>query len=197
MSLVGVRIVGLDDALRAISPEELSKGIPAGLYAVGQAVSKEVHGYIKPHHYTGRAEQQVHAEPPVGSGFNAHVFVGTSANLVPELRPLMFGWPGGQGKRPPIDAIARWLASKPELANSSNVTRNAQGFVRRRGTIATISQDKALRSRAFLIARAIGRRGYTFGSGQGGQHIKTFEDAWLAVRGQAAGIILRQIRRTS
>lgn len=187
-----VQVIGLDAALRSLSPERLAAGLPAGLHAVGQDLAREVHGYIKPHHYTGRAEQQVHAEPPEGQGFGVHVFVGTSASLVPELRPLMFGW-RSSGKRPPTDAIAQWLTAKPELAGSASVARSPAGFVRRSGTRAQISAEASVRSRAFLIARAIGRRGYTFGSGAGGQHIANFQDAWAAIRGGAAHTILEHL----
>lgn len=188
-----VHVIGLDAALRGLSPERLAAGLPAGLHAVGLDLAAEVHGYIKPHHYTGRAEQQVHAEPPEGQGFGVHVFVGTSASAVPELRPLMYGWKSS-GKRPPTDAIAKWLSGKPELAGSGSVTRSSGGFVRRSGTKSQISAEASVRSRAFLIARAIGRRGYSFGTGAGGQHISNFHDAWEAIRGGAARTILAHLR---
>ncbi|HTR71861.1 MAG TPA: hypothetical protein VMH41_16750 [Mycobacteriales bacterium] len=160
-----VEIVGLEKLLGVLDPATWAAGASAGLLKAGQtAIESRARANVEDeHHFTGNLAQNLHTEVQ-GSGLDLEAHVGVSTGLVPEGRPLEFGWPAGSGKQPPTDAIARWLASKPEIAGSPLVTRSSAGFIRRKGTIAQISQDAAIRSRAFLIARAIGQRGYSFGA---------------------------------
>ncbi len=159
--MIDVRIVGIPQAITML--DDLDQGFGQGLFRVGQKIADLVRIELKPHHYTGRAEQQTHAEL-TGTGFKSQVFVGVSTALVPEMRPLMLGWHSSSGKMPPVAAIAEWLAHKPELSGSSSHFRTASGFVRNRkgATISSISQEADVRSRAFVIARAIGKRGFSF-----------------------------------
>jgi hypothetical protein len=185
---VVVRVIGIPEAVAHFDPARIGRGFHDGMMEAGFLVAREVKVELKPHHYTGRAEQQLHPEPS-GEGLKTNVFVGASAALVPELRPLDQGWHSASGKQPPTQAIAEWLAHKPEIAGSSSVFRTSKGFVRRTGTIAQVSAEAGIRSRAFLIARAIGRRGFAFGK------TNAFELGWARAAGQVQGIIARAIEK--
>lgn len=189
MSGFEIRVTGLREAVGKLEPAAWEAGARRGLLKVGQAAADEVKRDIAPHHYTGRAEQQVHAEQEHIPG-RISVHVGTSSALVPELRPLVYGWRSRGGKQPPTDAIATWLAHKPELAESPSVGRTAAGFLRfRRGaTVASVAGESAVRARAFLIARAIGRRGYSF------PPTDSFRKAWARVGPTATRVIAEEMR---
>ena len=160
-------VVGLDNVQRNLAlqlgPLMLEK-VAAGLERGGFAVQAAARANLAPHHYHGTAEQQTTVSPPLITAGNVTVTVGIHGGLAPEGRPLEFGWASAAGKQPPTKAIAEWLTSKPGLIPSANVSRNARGFVRRKGTIAAIASESAVRGMAFVIARNIKRRGYSFGS---------------------------------
>jgi hypothetical protein len=179
-----VEIVGLAKAEALLSAARYERALGAGLLAAGILVQSEARAVLASHHWHGRAEAEVHAEPrgPLS------VFVGGSAAKAPELRPLTYGWHSSSGKQPPTSAIAEWLTSKPEIADSSSVSRSPRGFVRRRGTIGQIAGESAIRSRAFLIARAIGRRGFSFG------RLDTFAVAIARARPRIAAVIAAHMR---
>jgi hypothetical protein len=183
-----VRIVGIPEAIAGLG--RIGANADKGLFRVGQKLADAVRAEIRPHHYTGRAEQQTHAELH-GTGMKARVFVGVSTALVPEMRPLVAGWHSNSGKMPPVQAIAEWLAHKPELSGSSSHFRTSKGFVRSRkgATIGSISAEANVRSRAFVIARAIGRRGYSFGK------TDAFDKAWAVIEPQIPRI-LEEFMRT-
>lgn len=164
-----IEIIGLERGKALFDAAHVGQRFGLGMLRAGQEVAGEMARSAKEHHDTGRLEQQIHATA-MGEGFATEVHVGISTGLAPEGRPLAFGWKSGSGKQPPVQAIAEWLSRHPSaaagLANARGqalVSRNGAGFVRRAGTIAEVTGDAALRSRAFLIARAIGRRGYRFG----------------------------------
>jgi len=164
-----IEVIGLARATALFDSARVGRQFGTGLYRAGQEVAGAMARSAKAHHDTGRLEQQIHAQP-FGEGFATEVHVGISTGLAPEGRPLAFGWKSTSGKQPPTQAIAEWLSRHPGAASGLTnragkalVFRTAAGFVRRRGTVAEVTGESALRSRAFLIARAIGRRGYSFG----------------------------------
>lgn len=194
MAEIQVVVVGLPKAMAALSPEQIGQKLVVGFGLAGQALASAGRTIIRPHHYTGRYEQQIHVETTGATPATIQTFVGVSAGLVPEARPLDLGWRSASGKQPPVAAIAEWIAHKPELAQaagSSSVSRSSSGFVRRTGTIATVSGEAAIRSMAFVIARKIGQRGYSFGA------LHTWTEAIAAVRGRLPGLIVAGFHRST
>jgi hypothetical protein len=189
---IEVHIKGLDAALKALDPHTFEMGLRKGMHEAGDLLGGIARGHIKPHHLTGNFEQQIHTEVK-GEGLTIRAHVGVSSGQVPEARPLSYGWLSETGKMPPISAIAKWLTYKPGLINSKNVYTQVggkgHGNTVRRGSIATISAEKAVRSQAFLIARAIARRGYSF------EPIRPFEKAWDEGGLRVQGIIEAAIKR--
>jgi hypothetical protein len=203
-----VQVVGLDSAVAKLAPAHWEQGLRRGLLRVGQAAADAVKEDIGGHHYTGRAEQQVHAEEEHLSN-KISVYVGTSAALVPELRPMVEGWSSSNGKRPPVGPIAEWLAHKPEVTGRTDLHgRNSKGFLTFRsigrtvggafgphqsrtvrGSIASTVADPGILSHAFLIARAIGKKGYSFGK------TDSFRKAWERVAPTAARTIGEEMNR--
>lgn len=185
-----VTVVGLDRTIARLDPKRWDAAARTGLLRAGQvAIEARARTNIKPHTYTGNLAHNLHTDVR-GSGLNLEAHIGISNSVAPEGTALEFGRRAG-GKQPPIDAIARWLTSKPELladiAGSSGkalVGRNGAGHIVRRGTISSISADARVRSRAFLIARAIGRRGFSFGKLE-----------WLKNAGRDGRVQARQIIR--
>lgn len=174
-----VEVVGMARVLADLDPARFVE-FPRALQRGGLAIQAEMQHVARTHHDLGNLERQIHVEGPTGSGINSEIRIGISTAAAPEGRPLAFGWSSTSGKRPPIDAIARWLTRHPEAAAGAKsslnkaggdlVFRTAAGKVGRRGSIGMITTEASIRSRAFLIARAIGRRGFSFGSG--GDHQK-------------------------
>lgn len=188
-----VVIVGLPEALAEFDPNRFARGLATGMQRVGEAVATEARAIVKPHHFHGTFEQQIHAQTTGDSIATVVTQVGVNAHLVPEARPISYGWPAGRGKQPPSSAIAEWLASKPELVasiGSNAVTRNAGGFIRRSGSIASVTQDSRIKGLAFVIARKIGRRGYSFAP------LRPFERGWDLVARNAQAIIGAAIAKT-
>ena len=160
-------VLGLDEVLARMQAELgplMEAKVARGLELGGIAVQGAARQNLSSHHYHGTAENQTTVSPPIIAAGSVEVTVGIHGGLAPEGRPLEFGWASSSGKQPPTSAIAEWLTSKPGLIPSPNVTRNAQGFVRRRGTVAAIASESAVRGMAFVIARNIKRRGYSFGA---------------------------------
>lgn len=189
-----VIVVGLPAALREFDPARFAEGLRTGMNTLGEEVATGARNLIEPHHWHGRFQQQIHVETTGDSLSNIVTNVGVNSALVPEARPISFGWKSTGGKQPPTEAIAAWLASKPELVNSAGsdaVTRNSSGFIRRRGTIAEVSQDSKVKSLAFLIARKIGREGYSF------EPVQPFHRAWDAVAYRASSVIMAAIRKAA
>lgn len=170
-----VEVIGAERVMAALDPARWS-GFGRALLRGGLAVAAEMQRAAKPHHDLGNLERNIHAEGPTGSGLNVEVRVGISTAAAPEGRPLAFGWKSSTGKQPPTEAIAAWLLRKgtvPTMSGpgllrvpSPNVELTATGATRaaRGHTRASISAEAAVRGMAFVIARKIGRRGYSFGS---------------------------------
>lgn len=193
---VAIVVTGVREAQRHLDPAAFSRGLRDGLKEAGALLERAQREIVAPHHFRGTWEQQIHTEIR-GSGLNMEAHVGVSASRVPEARPMTYGWVSSSGHQPPTEAIADWLSRKPDLGASSNVYRNASGFVRTRagsGGFRGVSQEAGVRSMAFLIARAIKRRGYTFGTGQGGQKLDTLRKALEATRDRIGPAILKHLR---
>jgi hypothetical protein len=137
-----VEVIGAERVDASLDPARW-QGFGQALLRGGLAIAAEMQRAAKPHHDTGNLERNIHAEGPFGHGLNQEVRIGIGTAGAPEGRPLAFGWKSKSGRQPPTGAIVAWLTRK--------------GF----GSGLTDSQ---LRGRAFVIARAIGRRGYRFGA---------------------------------
>jgi hypothetical protein len=149
-------------ALRTLKAE-------AGLLAGAHAVQRKAKENLAPHHYKGRAEQQTTVSAPLITPGSVTVTVGIHGGIAPEGRPLEYGWKSAGGKQPPTQAIADWLISSgrgASMLSSAGVElrRNKAGFITgakaRRVAPTDASKVKGL---AFVIARNIKRRGYSFG----------------------------------
>lgn len=187
MTIITVSVTGLDAVERLLDPMNLEQGLHVGLSKSGGIIAAQARAIIRPHHYTGHYEQQIHTVV-TGTGLNQVARVGVSASQVPEARPLSYGWRSGSGKMPPIEPIARWLAKHPDIGASPNSFRNASGFRRTSGSISSVASESAVRGLAFVIARSIARKGYSF------QPLKVWETAFQRSQSQIAVTILRALR---
>jgi hypothetical protein len=171
---IGVVITGIPSALRRVSPARFEAGLAAGFQEAGDLVGGAARRILAPHHDRGTFAQQIHTEL-TGSGWGIGAHVGVSAAAVPEARPITYGWPGGGNSRPPAAAIESWL-----LRNPSRIQ---------------VPSGMTAHSFAFVIARAIGKRGYTFGTGVGGQKLDTFRRAFAEVRDAVRRVIAARLVR--
>ncbi|HLA65024.1 MAG TPA: hypothetical protein VK600_00415 [Candidatus Saccharimonadales bacterium] len=194
MSDVEVVIVGIPKAMRDLDPARMAVGLRTGFQAVGdQLVAPAARRIVRPHHWHGRFEQQIHTTV-TGSGLNVAAHVGVSSAMVPEARPLTFGWKSGSGRQPPTDAIMAWLTGSGKGAQllaqgGVGVRRNSGGFITGSRASRVGSGDQAaVRSIAFLIARKIGKSGYSF------EPLHTFTKALAEVRGQIGPMLLHYLR---
>lgn len=170
-----VEVIGADRVFDSLDTRRRWAAFPRALLQAGMAVQAEMQRAAKPHHDTGRLERGIHVAQQ-GAGLEAEVRVGISSAAVPEGRPLAFGWASKAGRQPPTEAIAAWLLRKGTISAmqgpgllrvpSANLRLTARGrLAARRGhTMGAIAQERAVRGLAFVIARSIGRRGYSFGS---------------------------------
>lgn len=174
MTQITIVVTGVADAKRRLSPEAFEANLRDGLQEGGDLVAAEMRRIIQPHRFRGRWQQELHTEVS-GSGLGQKAHIGVSAAAVPEARPMTLGWKSGAGKRPPTSAIEEWLERAPN-APSTPTGMTTRGF-------------------AFLIARAIGRRGYSFGSGSGGQKLDTNRRAWAAAAADVKRAIARNLAK--
>lgn len=185
-----VEVIGAERVDASLAPARWD-AMPKALLRGGLAMAAEMQRAARPHHDTGNLERRIHAEGPFGERLNAVVKIGISTAAAPEGRPLAFGWLSRTGRRPPTEAIMKWLQRHPQSGPDLSELRGsrARPTILNARTIRGQAGDAALRSRAFLIARAIGRRGYRFGS-----------DNWFA-KGIVAGkpklraILAAELRR--
>jgi hypothetical protein len=198
-----VEVIGMERVLADLNPARFAQ-FPHALKRGGLAIQAEMQQVARTHHDLGNLERQIHVEGPTGSGLDAQVRVGISTKAAPEGRPLAFGWASASGKQPPVEAIARWLTRHPEAAagaksslnrtGSDLVFRTSSGKVGRHGSIGFITSEASIRTRAFLIARAIGRRGYSFGRGKEHQRADWFHEGIKAGRPKLEAIIRAALR---
>ncbi len=153
MPLTGLRVtvLGVRETIAElhIAVSAMALRGTAGLVAGGKIIQELARENLAPHHYRGTAERQVSVSTPVVSPTEVVVTVG---HHWPPFNPtgytFEYGWHSQSGRRPPVQPIEDWL--------------NTKGFAARGGRPMTSRQA------AFIVARAIGQRGYSFG-----------EDHWL------------------
>ena len=170
MSVVVVGKDKVEAAISSLAGPEMDARIGSGLVAWGQVIQRAARANLKTHHFTGRAEQSTSvSEPSMGSN-TISVTVGIHGGLAPEGRPLEFGWASATGKQPPSEPIYQWLTGSSQgaavlsAATGAQVNRTSKGFIvgARAGRLAATDESKA-RGLAFVIARNIGKRGFSFG----------------------------------
>ena len=167
---MSVVIVGADKvkaAIASLSGPEMDARVGRGLMAWGQVIQTAARRNLHGHHFTGRAEQSTSVSEPTVSGSTVGVTIGIHGGLAPEGRPLEFGWASSSGKQPPSQPIYEWLTGSSQGANvltsfGGSVNRTGEGFIVGAKSGRT-SQESTARGLAFVIARNIGRRGYSFG----------------------------------
>lgn len=186
--MIGIKVTGANEARAALDPLRVGAGVRSGLIQGAGLIERTAKGVVATHHWHGTAERSIHQRVS-GSGINSEVMIGSNTGRAPHFRSLAYGWPGGKGKQPPTDAIAKWLTSKPEIVGSftQNVKRNSAGFVSRRGSVSSISKERAVRGLAFVIARKIGKSGFSF------DPLEPFEKAWDMHRRQVTEIVAKAI----
>jgi hypothetical protein len=163
-----LNVAEVEAALAAAGSRILGQAA-VGLEQAGVVVQTNARRNLADHHYTGRAERMTVVSPPLITPESISVTVGIHAGTAPEGRPLEYGWKSESGKQPPTEPILQWLQSSGKgaglLASAGiNVRRNKAGFITgSRAQRVAPNQAAKARSIAFLIARKIGRRGYSFG----------------------------------
>lgn len=160
-------IANLDAALRELTTTRAAAGLTAGAFAI----QRRAKANLAPHHFHGRAEQQTTVGAPTFEPGLVTVGVGIHGGVAPEGRPLEFGWKSSGGKRPPSSAIEDWLTGSSQgaaiLASAAGVAikRNSRGFITGAKARRVGADDRSkVKGLAFVIARNIGRRGYSFGA---------------------------------
>ena len=161
---VSVTITGLEQALATFSDAHFTHGLAAGMEQAGQAAAEQAKLLIAPHRYTGRYADEIRGSV-TGAADSPRIEVGAR---VPEAGPLSFGW-HGRGAQPPTEAIAAWLAAG-------------------RGPRTAAMPGPGL---AFVIARAIGRRGFNPATTPA---LHVWTRAYEAVRGRMAEFVAASVR---
>lgn len=158
------------NAALALAGTKILTQAAAGLEQAGVLVQTNARRNLAEHHYHGTAERNTVVSPPLITPEAITVTVGIHAGLAPEGAPLEFGWRSQSGKQPPSEPIYQWLQGSGKgaglLASAGvNVRRNSAGFITgSRAKRIAPDQQKAARGLAFVIARNIGRKGYSFGA---------------------------------
>ncbi len=186
--MIGIKITGADKAKAMLDPTNIGLGVRKGMIRGATLIEGEAKRIVKPRHWHGTAERSIHQRVS-GSGFDTEVMVGSNSARAPHFRSLSYGWPSGKGKQPPTDAIAEWLTSKPEIVSgvTKSVKRNSAGFVTRSGSVSAISKEAKVRGLAFVIARKIGKKGFSF------KPMMIFEMAWGKNRDKVGAAIREAI----
>lgn len=169
-SVANFTVLGLDEVLARMQAELgplMTAKVARGLELGGIAIQGAARQNLSEHHFHGTAENQTTVSPPLITGTSVAVTVGIHGGLAPEGRPLEFGWKSDSGKMPPVLPIAEWLVEK-----GIGQERNAKGFISygKGGKSARVKEAAfgaafpgATVSMAFLIARKIQKRGFSFG----------------------------------
>lgn len=195
MPNVSFRIEGLPPVQRRLNPSFWTPRIESGLRKVADIVVEEERSYVRPHNVTGKTERSIKRHPVErreagASRWNREIHIGTPH---PGARPLMYGWASESGKMPNVTAIKEWMIRKG-VAASPNITISRTGRLRRSVSLASLREESTIKSQAYQIARAIQRRGYSFGiEGASHQHIDNFLDAWNRVKDRAIETFARTL----
>lgn len=167
MSVVVVDRAKVEAAISALVPETAER-LGVGLQAWGQTIQMAARRNLHPHHYTGRAERATTVSSVTDTGMSLSITVGIHGGLAPEGRPLEFGWSSTSGKQPPSQPIYEWLTGSGQGATvltsfGGSVNTTKAGFIAGSRSGRT-DQESVARGLAFIIARSIGRKGYSFGA---------------------------------
>lgn len=112
-----------------------------GLLRVAREIQARARANMATHHYDGRAERATTVWTAVRSPMYVSVKVGIRGNtFAPEGKTFEVGWHSSRGLQPPTAPLAEWAI--------------------RRGIAHSPSQARSI---GYAIARAQGRRGYSFG----------------------------------
>ncbi len=112
-----------------------------GLPAAGAAVQAAARANLAEHRFRGTAEEATTVSPVRSEGDEDVVTVGVhDLGLAPHARALEFGWRSRTGRQPPSAPIAAWGLERGIVDE-----REAPGF-------------------GFVVARRIGRTGFSFGA---------------------------------
>jgi hypothetical protein len=195
MSVVVVGKDKVEAAITGLAGPEMDARIGLGLKAWGQVIQTAARENLHGHHFTGRAEQSTTVSEPSTVGNTIGVTVGIHGGLAPEGRPLEFGWSSATGKQPPTAPIVEWLTGSSQGAAVLSAATGAQvnrkkGFIvgARAGRLAASDESKA-QGLAFVIARNIGRRGFSFGP------LHWLSKAAAETVGQGKAALLRTVKR--
>ena len=162
-------VLGLDEVLARMQAELgplMEAKVARGLKLGGIAIQGAARQNLSEHHFHGTAENQTTVSPPLITAGSVAVTVGIHGGLAPEGRPLEFGWKSDSGKMPPVLPIAEWIVGK-----GIGQARTPKGFINYgKGGKSARVQEAAFGaafpgyavSMAFLIARKIQKRGYSF-----------------------------------
>ena len=146
---ISVHIEGEAKVMAMLQHEAYQSRAEHGLIDAAHAMERDAKANLKEHHFRGQTERNTTTSDIDRQGDRSVVTIGIHGGMAPQGRPLEFGWKSESGKMPPIQPIADWLVSKG-IAGPA------------KGTKATKTADSAVRGFAFVIARNIQRRGYSF-----------------------------------
>ena len=147
---ISVRFENTERVLHALTPDAYEAKAEQGLIDAAHAIERDAKANLHEHHFRGTTERNTTTSAIERDGDRSWVTVGVHGGQAPQARPLEFGWKSESGKMPPIQPIADWLVSKGYAGPS-------------KGTKATKTADAGVRGLAFVIARNIKRRGFSFG----------------------------------
>ena len=163
---ISVHIEGEAKVMAMLQHEAYQSRAEHGLIDAAHAMERDAKANLKEHHFRGQTERNTTTSDIERNGDVSSVTVGIHGGMAPQGRPLEFGWKSESGKMPPIQPIADWIVSK-----GIGQKRNAKGGVNygKGGKAARVNEAAfgaaypgATVSFAFLIARKIQKRGYSF-----------------------------------
>lgn len=172
---ISVHIEGEAKVMAMLQHEAYQSRAEHGLIDAAHAMERDAKANLKEHHFRGTTERNTTTSELQRNGDVSTVTVGIHGGMAPQGRPLELGWASQSGKMPPIQPIADWLVSKGYAGPKS-------------GNKATKTADSAVRGLAFVIARNIQRRGFSFGP------IHWLGRAYDSNRGEVSGYIARSMK---
>jgi hypothetical protein len=142
--LIGMTVVGLRGTITALDvgvAATVAKAV-AGLEAGARIIQVRARANVAGRRYHGRLDASITVgAPDLSVPGTVRVGVGVQPGVwAPEGRTFEFGWHSKSGKRPPVKPLMLW-AMERGLA----------------------SDERTAKKIAFVVARNIGDRGYSFG----------------------------------
>lgn len=133
----------------------------AGLMAVAKQVQATARGNMAQRHYEGRAEKATTIEVKEFSPVFSRITVGIhGSTFAPEGKTFEVGWRSERNLQPPVAPLAEWAIRRGLASNERDANRLA-----------------------FVIARAQGKHGYSFGE------FHWLSDAWRGHQAEAEATI--------